>query len=151
MLLNDLIERTVLALFEDFAHAEDGSETIFESDFGLSQELLIIFSEILTAFAVAEDYILSAGRLHHSGTNLTGVSTLSMFGAVFSAEFHEFRFEHGVHGSKVSERHTHDYLAISLLLLKESIDIISEFDTLIESSVHFPVAGNNVFSHIFTN
>jgi len=69
--------------------------------------------------------------------------------AVFGAETESVFVDFLADGGKMSERNTDDDITFDVSSLDSCVYFFGKFDTLLKSSVHFPVACDNVFSHYY--
>ena len=83
---DNLLERTVLALLEALAAAEDHLQAVLQGQVNLGLEHLIGLVVVATALAVTQDHVVGARRGNHSGRNLTSVGTAGVVGAVLSGQ-----------------------------------------------------------------
>ena len=147
LLFNYIVVCAVFAFFENFADAEDGGKAVGECEFNLFGEDFRGFAVVLTAFAVAENYIFCAGAGYHGSRNFAGVCAFFVVCAVFCTKAQTVLVDNGIYACQVSEGNTDYYIAFGLCAGQSGVYFFGKGDTFLEGGVHFPVAGNYILSH----
>ena len=136
-----------LALFQHFTDTENRSQTVGKSQFYLFFQNGNSLTVVSATLGVTQDDILGTCRSHHSGGNLTGISTRHLVGAVLGTHTNLGSIYQGSNRCQVDERRTDDYIAVGLFVCQCFIQFFCKSNTLLEGLVHFPVSCNNVLSH----
>lgn len=136
-----------LAFFERFADAKDGAEFIFDGRAELFVNEGVGFAEELSAFAMTDDDVADKKLAKHLCADFTGVGTGSFEIKVLGAEFdllsfgnETFKFAEGGEGWGDDDFGVWGFADFEVEHFPETLGFG-------EGHVHFPVRGDNGFSH----
>ena len=97
---------------------------------------------------MTQNHKVCSSGCYHWCRYLTSVSSAVVVGAVLGSEAHLVDINNLLNCCEVSERNSNHHVALDAIgVIHSFVNRFCEFYSFGHSSVHFPVARNNIFSH----
>ena len=119
----------------------------FQGGLELEVHRLVGFGEVLAALGVAEDDILDAEVLEHSGRDFAGVGAIGLPVHILSAEADLRAFERGGGGRDVHEGHADNHLHPAIAFVGGLADALDKRGGLGGQLVHLPITCDDFGTH----